>query len=228
MTRPCTLPSKPSLLFHIQHMSLSACGNMPGIDVVWYVPDICWIKLKDAAETPSYTFCLDPLIHKHCWLGASGESCFFVFFVFFWLSSRKWNCVSPTVTGVVLTEAVFFSLEVSDEGRYQSFYLDNSLSGKSEAISELQLWTYLLLWMGLWKVCDVAFKGALGLHPAQKQRGFGPNWWQQRPNSAPSLFHTDIVHILGHICPSVSWNCCWHPYKHWMIAHAIICTWIWS
>lgn len=36
-----------------------------------------------------------------------------------------------------------------------------------------------------------------------------------------------IVNILGHIWPSVSWNCCWQPYKRGAIGHTIICTWIW-
>lgn len=88
-------------------MSLSACGNMPGIDVVWYVPDICRMKLKDAAETPSYSFCLDPLIHKHCWLGASGELFFFFFLAF---KQKIKLCFSDSHRGCFDWSCVFLSL----------------------------------------------------------------------------------------------------------------------
>lgn len=225
MTRPCTLPSKPWLLFHIQHMSLSACGNMPGIDVVWYVPDICRMKLKDAAETPSYTFCLDPLIHKHCWLGASGE--LFYFFYFFCFQAENKTVFLRQSQGLFWLKLCFSLSRLAMRVGTNPFTLTTAYLANQKPYPNCNFGHICCYEMGLWKVCDVAFKGALGLHPVQKQRGFGPNWWQQRPNSAASLFHADIVHILGHICPSVSWNCCWHPYKHWTIAHAIICTWIW-
>lgn len=157
---------------------------------------------------------MDGWIHKHCWLGASGEN------RVFFLSSRGDNSLGLADSHrVVLAEAVFLSLEVSHVWLHQSLlsspYFDNSLSGKSEAVPKCNFGHICCPWMGLWKVCDVAFKGALGLYPVQKQRGFGPNWSWQRPNSTPSLSMSNIEHILGHICPSVSWICCWQPYKCW-------------
>lgn len=80
---------------------------------------------------------------------------------------------------VVLTEAAFPSLEVTDVCLHQcllsSTYFDNSLAGKSEAIPKRNFGHICCREWELWKVCDVAFKGALGLNPVQKQRGFGPN-----------------------------------------------------
>lgn len=199
---------------------------MPGIDVVWYVPDICWMKLKGTAETLSYTFCLEPVIHKHCWLGASGEILFFCF-----QAEKKTVCVSQTVAGLFWLK-LFLSLKVSNVGWYQSMLsrLDFTLTTayladqKPFQIATLDIFVAMngvmeSMWCALqrssWTISSSETKGLWSKLIATKTK--------QR-----SLFvHVDIVHILGHICPSVSWNCCWQPYKHWVIVPTIICTWIW-
>lgn len=198
-TRPCTLPSKPSLLFHTH----SSWGNMPGTDVFWFVPDICRMKGKDTAETLSYTFCLDPLIHKHCWLGASGEILFLCF-----QAEKKTVCVSPTVTGLFWLKLSFFLPWLAMRGCTNScfqptFYFDNSLSAKSEAIPNCNFDIFVAMngvmesmWCGLqrssWTISSSETKGLWSKLIVTKTK--------QR-----SLFvHVDIVHILGHICPSVS------------------------
>lgn len=88
---------------------------------------------QEAAESLSYTCCLDLLIRKQC----DWEHQVRTFF--FFCLSRKENCLCPSNSHrIVLTESVFHSLKVRDAGQYQSLlsspYFDNSLSGKSEAI----------------------------------------------------------------------------------------------
>lgn len=48
-----------------------------------------------------------------------------------------------------------------------------------------------------------------------KQKGFGPNWWPQRPNHALSLSISESCVFWAALtyCPSVSWNCCWQLWK---------------